>query len=101
MVADVPEFDLIREDLTRNNSNGDSVNSVTSSLTTIKPLTIDSKQIGAVLNYIDINNIDLNVFALSKRYTRKLTFMRLSKRMLEDNVRGIPGLEMSVLESFL
>ena len=75
---------------------------MTSSLTTVKPLAIDNNsQIGAILNYIDINNIDLNVFALSKRYTRELTFIRLSKRMLEDNVRKLPGIDTSVLDSFL
>ena len=75
---------------------------MTSSLTSVKPLAIDSNnQIGAILNYIDINNIDLNVFALSKRYTRELTFIRLSKRMLEDNVRKLPGIDTSVLDSFL
>ena len=57
---------------------------------------IDSSE----LETVDIESIDLDIFALSKRCSRKQTFVRITQRLVADQLQVLP-VSVATLKTFL
>ena len=53
------------------------------------------------LELVDICNLDLDIFALSKRNTRKRTFVHMTKRFLDTSLQFVPEIDEDHLTNFL
>ena len=53
------------------------------------------------LQTVDIGSVELDIFALAKRNKRKVTFVTITKRLLEQPLQNLPQISDGVLTSFL
>jgi len=51
------------------------------------------------LETLDVGSIDLDIFAISKRNTRMKTFVRMSQRLVADNLQALPQINQAVLRA--
>ena len=50
---------------------------------------------------LDLASIDLDIFALSKRNTRKRTFLTLTQHFVQTNLQFVPEISLNMLQDFL
>ena len=53
------------------------------------------------LELVDICNLDLDIFALAKRNTRKRTFVTMTKRFLDTSLQFVPEITEESVTRFL
>ena len=53
------------------------------------------------LETADLTNIDLDIFSLSKRNTRKVTYIRLMQRMVQDNMLEVRQINAATFQNTL
>lgn len=62
---------------------------------------LDNSNANDELSMLDLASIDLDIFALSKRNTRKRTFLTLTQHFVQTNLQFVPEISLDKLQLFM
>lgn len=62
---------------------------------------LDNSNANDELSMLDLASIELDIFALSKRNTRKRTFLTLTRHFVQTNLQFVPEISLDKLQLFM
>ena len=62
---------------------------------------LDNSNANDELSMLDLASIELDIFALSKRNTRKRTFLTLTQHFVQTNLQFVPEISLDKLQLFM